>query len=285
LLSTYVRGIKERIINGRIHASWLLHGTVSGRASSRNPNLHNIPRTSPIKNAFVASEGNVFIHIDYNQVEFRVMAVMSEDPWLQEQFRLGRKFHDEVATELYGPNFTKDQKIRAKAINFGIPYGRGAASIAAEHHMSLQEAQQLLNQWFARMPKMRTWIDGVHHQVFKNGGILTTPYGRKRRFLLVTDFNKKDIMHESVAFLPQSTASDVTLGALGSLWKPLQNYDAYIVNWIHDALIIECPKEHVNEVIALSKEVMTKQPEIMFNFPFPVDAEVGDRWGNLVSED
>lgn len=285
ILSTYVKGIKERIINGRIHASWLLHGTVSGRASSQNPNLHNIPRGSPVKNAFVAGPGRVFVHCDYNQVEFRVMAVLSGDPWLQEQFRQGRRFHDEVATELYGPNFTKDQKIRAKAINFGIPYGRGAASIADEHHMSIKEAQGLLNAWFARMPLMRTWIDSVHHQVFRNGGILTTPFGRKRRFLLVTDFNRKDISHEAVAFLPQSTASDCTLWALGSLWKPLREYDAVIVNWIHDALLIECPKENVEQVIILVKSVMTSLPESKFNFPFPVDAEVGDRWGNLVSED
>lgn len=285
LLSTYVRGIEERLVNGRIHASWLLHGTVSGRASSRNPNLHNIPRTSPIKNLFIAAPENVFIHIDYNQVEFRVMAIMSQDQWLQEQFRAGRKFHDEVAIELYGPNFTKDQKIRAKAINFGIPYGRGAASIAEEHHMSVKEATNLLNTWFARMPQMREWIDSVHNQVFNNGGVLQTPFGRKRRFLLITDFNRKDVSHESVAFLPQSTASDITLWALGSLWQPLLDYDARIVNWIHDALLIECPKANVDAVTALAKEIMTSLPESKFNFPFPVDAEVGDRWGNLVSED
>ena len=285
LLSTYVLGIQRRITNGRIHASWLLHGTVTGRASSRDPNLHNIPRGSDIKNAFVADEGNCFIHIDYSQVEFRVMAILSGDPWLQEQFKLGRKFHDEVATELYGPDFTKDQKIRAKAINFGIPYGRSAQSIAEEHHMSTKEAGQLLNAWFDRMPKMREWIKDVHDQVFLRSGILTTPWGRKRRFFLVTDFNKKDVANESVAYLPQSTASDITLYAACHLWEPLRDYNATIINWIHDALLIECPIENKDAVLKLSVDIMERLPTERFEFPFTVDAEVGECWGQLVHED
>ena len=283
LLQTYVVGLEKREVNGRIYGSWLLHGTVSGRAASRNPNMHNIPRDSAIKNAFIADEGHLFINADYEQVEFRLMAIFSKDEWLQEQFLQGRKFHDEVATELYGPDFTYDQKIRAKAINFGIPYGRSAKSIALEHKMSIQEAQELLDAWFDRMPKMRTWITQVQRKALKEGE-LETPFGRKRRFPLITDANKITVLKEAVAFLPQSTASDITLLALIELQPLLRSFDARVVNWIHDALLIECPSETAEELAKQVKSQMELIPESIFEFPFPVEIAIGNRWGNLSGE-
>lgn len=282
LYSTYVKGVAEAVEDdGRVHCTFLLHGTETGRLSSRGPNMQNIPRGPEIRNAFIAPPRHVLLQADYSQAELRVLATLSGDDFLRDVYLTGKDLHDEVAREIYGPNFTKEQRVRAKAVNFGIAYGRTEYSLAKEYNMSKAEAKQLINDWFARMPKAKRYIQ-ESRQKPRKGQIPETPFGRRRRFGLITDDNAWAIENEAVNFPIQSTASDLTLRSAIILHEKLKG-KAHILNLVHDSILFEVPEDNVKEVAQIVKEVMERVPqeELKTDIPFVVDLEVGQRWGSL----
>ena len=285
MLSTYVAGIRREIEpDGRVHTQYLIHGTVTGRLASRNPNMQNIPRDKRIRGMFQAPPGRVLIELDYSQAELRVLAHLSEDDFLSTVFREGRDLHDEVSIALFGPNFTSEQRMRAKAVNFGIAYGREAYSIALEFGISTAEAQKMIDDWFNRAPKARDFIQWCRRAPLE-GRVLVTPFGRKRRFGLVTRENVDDLQNEAANFPIQSTASDLTLVSAMRMQPRLRKYSASVINLVHDSILIEAPavRSTVDTIVREALRIMEQVPidTIRAKVPFVAEAKVGKAWGHL----
>ncbi len=285
LYGTYVKGLRKRLVKDRVYSTFLLHGSVTGRTASRNPNLQNVPRESAIRRQFVPEQGNVFVQADYKAVELRVIAVEAQDEWLQDLFSdPSRDIHSEVATRLIGPDFTKEDRVRAKAIVYGLSYGREAYSIAQEYSMPVPQAEQYMRDFFKQIPGVVDWIDWVQQQVKGSQG-LTTHFGRKRRFWLITNENIKDVYKEAQAFVPQSTANDINLTALCRLRREFGNeWDGVQMRMpVHDSIMVECPEYIAKDVAVCMEEVMEETAAEIYSdrVAFPVDAQVGRTWGDL----
>ena len=283
---TYIKGIRRRALEydegGRVFPDFLLHGTVTGRLSSRNPNLQNITRGSRVRRQFIPSTpDHVFIQADYRQAELRVVCRLAGDAYLREVLSdESRDIHSEVAERFYGKGFTKEQRVLAKAVVFGLLYGREAYSLGMEHKMSTREAQNYINQFFQVIPHTVDWINEIKETIL-GGEDLVTPFGRHRRFWLITRKNQDDIIKEGRAFLPQSTASDITLEAANRLAR--MGFWDHLRIPVHDSLLAEAHKTEAEEVAHTMKQVMEETAfELMEGYvPFPVDIAIGNNWGEL----
>jgi len=282
LYSTYVEGFRKRMYRGRVYTTYMLHGTTSGRLASRNPNLQNVVRDKGIKRQFVASaDDRVLIQADYKQAEGRVVAHLSKDPYLTSVFASGEDIFDQLSDQLFGyNNWGKEERVRTKAFFYGLAYGREAPSIAAEFGFSLGETQRLLAEFLGLMPNVVEWQNDIRRRVLA-GRPLITPFGRQRRFSLITEQNRRDIMNEALSFLPQSTASDICLGALIDL-RPKLRGKGFIRLTIHDALTVECNKSDADEVAEMLRyEMVEHGRKFTEHVPFAVDISMGRSWGDL----
>jgi uracil-DNA glycosylase family 4 len=286
LYGTYVKGTRVRMRDGRVYSTFLLHGTTTGRLSSRNPNLQNVPRGSSIRNLFVPGPGNVFVQGDYSQAELRVLAVLADDDYLLEVFSDdARDIHGEVALDFFGPGWTKEDRVRAKAVVFGLAYGREAASLAAEFDIPQREAQRYLDTFFKRIPGVVAWRKWVKETVIKKSEQLQTHFGRKRRFWLITKDNMKDVEKAAYAFLPQSTASDICLSSLIALDRVLRREDEQIRirATVHDSILVECPADRATGLALLMRDTMEGTAREVFTdkVKFKVDVSIGNNWGEV----
>jgi uracil-DNA glycosylase family 4 len=285
LYSTYIAGIRKRMYRGRIYTTYLLHGTTSGRLASRNPNLQNIVRDSEIRRQFsVSRPDNVLVQCDYANAEARVMATLAEDDYLRDILSNdtpGYKFFNELSDQLYGAGkWGKEEYIRTKAFFYGIAYGREPFSIAMEYKIAPALAQKQYDEFLGLFPGVMKWQDDVRKQVL-SGQPLITPFGRRRRFWLITDQNKKDVLNEALSYLPQSTASDICLSALVRV-RPMLRGLGFLRLTIHDALVAECSADRQDEVSQILSTVMAEEGQKFTNYvPFPVDTSVGKSWGDL----
>lgn len=283
LYGTYIKGIRKRLYRGRAHTTYMLHGSTSGRLASRNPNLQNIVRDKPIRRQFaVSKEDNIFIQADFKQAEGRVITTLARDEYLRNIFAdTERDLFNELSDGLYGPgNWAKEERVRTKAFFYGLSYGRQAYSIAMEYNMSVRDAERRLRDFMDLIPATAAWQSRTKEQVL-GGGSLVTPFGRKRRFFLITQENQKDVLNEALSFLPQSTASDICLSALVRL-RPMLRGLGWIRLTIHDALVVECPeknKEVVSEMLA--REMIEAGRRFTDYVPFAVDLTYGKNWGEL----
>lgn len=282
LNSTYITGLMEQIeLDGRIHTEFKIIGTETGRLSSKGPNVQNVPRGKLIKSAFIPSPGNVFIQADYSQAELRVLAILSKDPVMMQIYYDGKDLHDELSLTLFGPGFTKEQRVRAKAFNFGVAYGRTPESIAEEHAFPVSEARALKDAWYSRFSVAADYIE--HSRKTPSLGITQqTPFGRKRRFPFITKENAWNIENEAVNFPIQSTASDLTLLSAVQLHKQTSSL-ADILILVHDSILFDVPKENVDALVPQILNVMQTLPGKYLNtdMPFIADVEIGHNWGNL----
>jgi DNA polymerase-1 len=189
-----------------------------------------------------------------------------------------------MARYLYGYPYTKFQYIRTKAVNFGIPYGRTAPSIALEHNIPIPEAQRMIDDWFKRAPGAYKYIMSCR-QAPVQGKALVTPFGRKRRFGLVTPETLHDLQNEASNFPISSTASDCTLHSGMRTDRKLEAMDCKVVNLVHDSIIIEAPYDRsvVEDAIGYMSETMTQVPREFIGglVPFAADAKVGFAWGAM----
>lgn len=271
--------------DGRVHATYLLHGTVTGRLSSRKPNLQNIPRDAALRGQFCADEGKVLIEVDLNQAELRCLAELSGDPDLMAIYLDDSHpgLHHEVSTTLFGKDYTDEHKMRAKAVNFGIVYGRTGASLADEFELSREEGDRWVNGWFKRFPRAGEFIKDCRAAPLQ-GLALYTPFGRMRRFGIVNRQNRNSIENEASNFLHQSIASDITLVANKKATED-PAYNSVPVNMVHDAGIHEtaADPDNVRAQIALVQNYMQQEPALwgLTKVPFKADAKVGTHWGKL----
>lgn len=292
LYGTYIKGLRDRLFEGRIYSTFLLHGTTTGRPSSRNPNLFNIPRGSTIKRLFVPSAGNVFVQCDYSQIEFRVVTCLAQEPSVAEIFRdQKRDVFGEFALQLFGPDWNKHHRQIVKRIVHGTDYGMGpkkmaeqmnsdAKSFGVEVYFSTEQAGAFQKIYHALVPNIMDWQRSVKETIFRSDDDLVTTFGRHRRFQLITDDNKFDIEHEGLAFIPQSTASDICSRALMRLHGLLDS-DCHIRLSVYDSIMIECPAAKGEDVARLATQVMMDSAAEWSEFvPFHVDAQItAESWG------
>ena len=278
LYGTYIKGTLRRLYKGKVHPTFLLHGTTTGRLSCRNPNLQNVPRDSTMRRMFIPAPGKSFVQADYKGAELRVLACEARDSYLRQLFKDGRDIHSEVATRFFGPNFTKDQRVRAKAVVFGLAYGREEYSLAQEYDIPVAEAKRYLDAFFELIPDVVRWRDSIKQQILHGEDDLTTAFGRHRRIWLVTEDNRRDVVKEGLAFVPQSTASDICLSAAMELHEK-HGLDIRLL--VHDSILVET--DQPEEVARLMHEVMPRVAEEVYSdyVPFPADVTIGASWGDV----
>ena len=288
LRGTYVTGPDEKATaDGRIHTTYLIHGSTTGRLSSRGPNLQNIPRAGVIKEQFVSDPRRLLIALDYAQAELRVLTWLAKEETLRDLFADTTKdLFVELCLQMI-PGFaemSKDDKteIRTliKTFAYGVSYGRTAEGIAADpdFHMTVDAARKQMELFNARIPKIKAFQAEVVERVHR-GEDLVNPFGRHRRFYLITPANVREVENEAMAFLPQSTASDIGLEAAARCTKE----GVFVVNLVHDALYAEASPDEVDDVVALMNKIMVETGEEITEgyVPFRTDAKVGKRWSEL----
>jgi DNA polymerase-1 len=278
MYGTYIKGILRRLYKGHVHPTFLLHGTTTGRLSCRNPNLQNVPRDSTMKRMFIPDQGKTFVQADYKGAEIRVLACEAQDDYLRGLFADDRDIHSEVALRFFGPNFTKDQRVRAKAVVFGLSYGREEYSLAEEFNIPVPEAKKYIDTFFSMIPKTVAWREHIKNSILHGEDDLETAFGRHRRIWLVTNENQKDVVKEGLAFIPQSTASDICLSAAIELHE---KYQLDIRLLVHDSILVET--DQPEEVAQLMHEVMPRVAREVYSdyVPFPVDVSIGRSWGDV----
>jgi DNA polymerase-1 len=283
--STYVVGIYKVVDpeTGRVYATFKIHGTRTGRLSSAEPNLQNIPRESLLRGMFVARPGHKLIEVDLNQAELRSLACASNDPALIEIYTsTDRSIHDELAEYLFGKDFDHEDKMKAKMVNFGIVYGREGPSIAEQFGIPVREGWRMVRGWFERFPTAHKFIKACRRCPRQNKTI-TTVFGRKKRHRIVAKSNLKTLQNEAANFPHQSIVSDITLLAAIRLRPILQAIGVEIVNLIHDSILIECPDNPA--IIDAAKKLCIGVMESiapewgLTRVPFKADGKIGDRWG------
>lgn len=288
-MDTYVQGFREAMCKDfRIRGTFNLHGTETGRLSSSNPNMQNIPRDKRIKNLMCATPGKILLQLDYSQAELRVLAMLSEDEWLTQVYIDGKDLHDAVAEDMFGPNFDKEQRVMAKTINFGIAYGRGPGSLAQTFKKTMSEARAIIAKWFKPMPKVKAWIEN-RRMMATRGEKCVTPLGRERHFV-VTNENLNHVQNEYINTPIQSIASDFTMFSLLEIDKWIRENDllsrVQIITTVHDSIILEIDDDRdlVDRCAESCTKIMAETPKKYIpecKVPFKADAEIGYAWGKL----
>lgn len=287
-MDTYVQGLREVMCRDqRIRGTFNLHGTETGRLSSSNPNMQNIPRDAMIKNILCAAPGYRMLQLDYSQAELRVLAILSGDEGLIQVYADGRDLHGATARDLFGDDYTKEDRNMAKTVNFGIVYGRGPASITeAFPHVPVNEARRIIAKWMKTYPKVEQFIFD-RRRMARAGEPCTTLFGRERHFV-ITDGEMYHIENEYINTPIQSIASDLTVLSLLRIARYLKdnNFDGRVNQNVHDSIILEVPDDDdiVQEIARQCIDIMATTPQLYIPncpVPFVADAEHGYRWGEL----
>lgn len=282
LKSTYIDPLPDLIHprTGRLHTRFNQTATATGRLSSSDPNLQNIPVRTPlgqrIRRAFIAEEGWLLVALDYSQIELRVLAHLSGDENLIRVFQEGRDIHTETASWMFGvPREAVDPLMRraAKTINFGVLYGMSAHRLSQELAIPYEEAQAFIERYFQSFPKVRAWIEKTLEEG-RRRGYVETLFGR-RRYVPDLEARVKSVREaaERMAFnMPvQGTAADLMKLAMVKLFPWLEEMGARMLLQVHDELVLEAPKERAEAVARLAKEVM----EGVYPLAVPLEVEVG----------
>jgi DNA polymerase-1 len=289
LKSTYLDKLPKQINpkTGRVHTQYHQANTSTGRLSSSNPNLQNIPIRTPegnrIRKAFVASPGNKIAAADYSQIELRIMAHLSGDENLLDAFAKGQDVHARTASEVFGvpiEEVTPEQRRTAKAINFGLMYGMSAFGLAKQLGISREEAQAYMDTYFAKYPKVFEFIETLRQKA-REQGYLDTIFGRRIYFPDINSRNKRvQAAAERAAINAplQGSAADIIKRAMINVDKALRarHPDVKTIMQVHDELVFEVPSDKVKEV----SEIITREMEnaAQLKVPLKVDLGVGDNW-------
>lgn len=287
---TFFEGlILKRNANGRIYTDFKIHGTESGRLSSSNPNMQNVTRPKAgipsIRQAFLADPGCTLISADLSQAELRAIAILSGDENLRAIYLdTGRSLHKEVATQFYGNDYTYEQYVRAKNINFSAVYWISAHSLTQLYKVPKEEAQPFIDFWWERFPDVWEWTKSIESQVL-NVGELQSPFGHKRRFYVIpADYSQKlHVVKEGINFLPQNIAGNITLWAMIRLCEDIDWDKAQVRINVHDNIVLNVRNEFVDEYAALTQQYMeaSVKEHLGWDFPFLAEVTTGSNWGNL----
>ena len=292
LKSTYVDALPALINRrtGRVHTSFNQTGAATGRLSSSDPNLQNIPIRSDlgklIRGAFVSEKGNLLISADYSQVELRVLAHLSEDAVLVNAFNTGEDIHDRTAREVFSEAEllnSAECRRRAKVINFGIVYGLSAFGLSQNLGISREEAQAFIDAYFRRYCGVRAWLDSTLEEV-RQQGYVRTLFGRIRPIpdILSRDFNLRHFAERTAVNSPiQGTAADIVKIAMIRIYNALQSrhLSAKILLQVHDELVLEVPEAEAEVTRNLVKEEMEGAAGL--RVPLKVELNVADNWMDM----
>jgi DNA polymerase-1 len=291
LKSTYVDSLAEQADkNGRLHTNFVQTGTATGRLSSREPNLQNIPIRDEegrrIREAFIAAPGNLLISADYSQIELVVLAHLSRDENLIASFNEDKDVHARTASLIFGIPETEvagDQRRMAKTINFGVMYGMSAFRLAGELNISRTEATAFIAAYFKTYSGIRRYIDDLVKKT-EETGYASTIFGRRRYIPAINSRNKTEkAAAERVAVNTpiQGSAADIVKTAMLNLDRRLtaEKSPARLLLQVHDELILECPKDGAKDAARLVREVM--ESAVKLTVPLRVSVETGKRWGDF----
>ena len=288
LKSTYADGLLKAIDpDGRVRTSFQMTVTATGRLSSTEPNLQNIPtRTdlgSEIRRMFVPADGCVLVDADYSQIELRLLAHIAGDETMRESFLAGGDFHAETAAKVFHvarKDVTHEMRRSAKAVNFGIVYGISAFSLSQDIGVSVAEAKAYMEAYFATFPGVRKYMDEVVEKA-KAAGYVETLFHRRRDLpeLKSSNFNMRSFGERVALNMPiQGTAADVMKLAMVAVHRRLkaENLRARLVLQVHDELIVECPESEAETVAKLLTEEM--ENVVRLSVPLTADAHWGKNW-------
>lgn len=275
--------------DGRVHTTYNQTITATGRLSSSDPNLQNIPTRSElgrtVKTAFSAGEGSVFLAVDYSQIELRLLAHLSGDEHLVRAFNEGEDFHAETAARVFGvpvSEVTPDLRSRAKAVNFGIVYGQQAYGLSQSLHISMAEARDMIDRYYEAYPGVRTFLDNVVVRA-KQTGYAETMYGRRRHIPelkaknpQLRGFGERTAMNHPM----QGTAADIIKIAMARVSRRLEEEDfaAHMILQVHDELDFECPIDEVERLTAMVQDVMEHVVDL--RVPLIAEASTGITWAD-----
>ncbi len=298
LKNTYSDALPEHLNPNtkRVHTSFLLAATTTGRLASSDPNLQNIPIKSEdgkdIRKAFTAKKGHLLISADYNQIEMRILADLADVKELKKAFKNKEDIHSLTASQIFNIDIKKvnqDHRRKAKAINFGIIYGISQYGLAKQINVSNYEAEEFLNSYFAKFPEIKVYMDNTI-KFCRKSGYVNNIFGRRSHFNGINDknFNVRNFQERAAINAPiQGSASEVMRLAMIRLDKKLseeKKSSSKMLLQIHDELIFEIPKKDEKVMIKLIEKEMTSVAESdyhSFSTPLTVDINVGDNWGML----
>lgn len=275
--------------DGRVHTTYNQTITATGRLSSSDPNLQNIPTRSElgrtVKTAFSAGEGSVFLAVDYSQIELRLLAHLSGDEHLVRAFNEGEDFHAETAARVFGvpvSEVTPDLRSRAKAVNFGIVYGQQAYGLSQSLHISMAEARDMIDRYYEAYPGVRKFLDNVVARA-KQTGYAETMYGRRRHIPelkaknpQLRGFGERTAMNHPM----QGTAADIIKIAMARVSRRLEEegFAAHMILQVHDELDFECPVNEVERLTTMVRDVMEHVVDL--RVPLIAEASTGITWAD-----
>lgn len=293
LKSTYVDALPAAInpATGRVHTSYSQIGAVTGRLSSNNPNLQNIPiRTETgrkVRNGFIADKGNLLLSVDYSQIELRIVAHMAEDDAMLAAFRAGEDIHATTAAAVYDielKDVTKDMRRHAKAINFGLIYGMSAFGLMHSTGLTLAESEDFVKAYFKKFPGVKKYLDGIRRQAAEIGYVETL-LGRRRYFPALQSKAPVQVKNreerEAINAPIQGTAADIMKIAMLKIPPALKaaGLKAKMLLQVHDELVLEVPKKEIDETAKVVQETMaTAYP---MSIPLETEARAGVSWGEM----
>ena len=286
--SQYLIGLIKRAEldeDSRIYTQLNLHGTNSGRLSSSKPNLQNITRSKvglpDIRKLFRASPGSQIVQADFSQAELRCIAQFSGDSELTRIYRDDLSLHRETAARFFGPEYTAEQYSTCKNVNFGVFYGQTAETFQEKHGIPLHLARPYIDWVWKTFKGVEEWENDVRREL-KGKGVLTSPFGRKRRFHLLTRSNIEAAYREGINFYPQSTASDLTLCAGITLGTEIDSNRARIGILVHDSIVADVDESYVDEYSRIVGQVMARvaHDELGWTLPFKAEVGIGPDWGS-----
>ena len=298
LKNTYSDSLPEHINPNtkRVHTSFLLAATTTGRLASSDPNLQNIPIKSEdgrdIRKAFTSRKNHLLISADYNQIEMRILADLADVKELKKAFKNDEDIHSLTASQIFNVDIKKvdqDQRRKAKAINFGIIYGISQYGLAKQINVSNYEAEEFLDAYFAKFPEIKIYMDETI-KFCRKSGYVNNIFGRRSHFNGINDknFNVRNFQERAAINAPiQGSASEIMRLAMIRLSKKLsdkKNIQSKMLLQIHDELIFEVPKNNEKTMVKLIKDEMAsvvKSDHHSFSIPLTVDINVGDNWGML----
>lgn len=292
--SSFIKGWKKRMMDGRLHPSFKLHGTVTGRLSCTNPNLQQVPRDSSIRSLIGAPPGWTFVQADYSQVELRVAAMLAGENTMKRIFQTGGDVHTETAKSLIGKHeVEKEERKKAKAVNFGFLYGMGAPKFqdyAQDKYgvkLSMAESKKYRTRFFEKYSDLTRWHE-KQRRIARSFGQVRSLIGRLRRLPEVYSPDRKlkgEAERNAINAPVQGLASDITLIALVEIRKRFSWDVVKIIGSVHDSVLLVIKDEYLEEVLPKIKKIMEDPPmlkkKFKVNLPIPlvVDIEVGN-WGS-----
>ncbi len=291
--STYVDALPAAVDSqtGRVHTSYSQTGAVTGRISSSNPNLQNIPiRTEEgrrVRNGFIAEKGSVLLSVDYSQIELRIVAHMAEDETMLAAFKAGEDIHVTTAAAVYGvetESVTKEMRRHAKAINFGLIYGMSAFGLTRTTDLTLAESEKFVRTYFEKFPGVKKYLDGIR-QLAAQQGYVETLLGRRRYFPALQGKLNQQLKNreerEAINAPIQGTAADILKIAMLKIPSALKaaGLKAKILLQVHDELVLECPKDEMEKTARLVQETMANAYPM--SIPLSTEARSGQSWGGM----